>query len=364
MTTIDRYIVRNFLSAYVLLLAVFVGMYIFGDLLFNIDEFTENPALSAQEVLGNMFDYYSHNLPLYYQQLGGVMMCIAAGFTFAMMLRNNELVALVAAGVPLQRLAVPILVASAGLVTLWVANGELLVPAFAQKIVRQHDDLGDTRTVEVQCVRDNRNAILSATELYSTRGEMRQVYIIEPNDDGLLSYLIQADAAQYDFQRQTWVLDRGRRLLLDPAFAHEELGEGMRWESLAEFDFTLSPEQILLRQSSQWADLMSLRQMNALLETQDLPNLPAVAKARDIRFFQPLLAWILMLLSVPFFLTCAPGNVLVAGGKALLLAGGCFAFTFFAHSIPTGSDMMLLMTSLPVLVFGPVAVLHIFNVRT
>lgn len=364
MTTIDRYVTRTFLSSYLVLLLVGVGLYVFCDVLANLDEFTENRALSAGEVLRNMADYYGHNLPLYYQQLGGVMMTIAASFTFAMMLRNNELTTLVAAGMPLQRLAMPVLVCSVVLVALWMANGELIVPRFADKIVRHHDDLNDTRQVDVRCVRDDHNAILVAQELHAQQGWMKGVYIVEPDSDGVPHRLIRADAAVYDRERETWRLDVGRRQVLTGAFVDGQLGSAIPWASIDEYAFALSPEQILLRQSSEWADLMSIRQMNTLLQSRNLPNLAAVAKSRDIRFTQPLLTWIMMLLAVPFFLTREPANVLVAGGKALVLTALCFGFVFIAHSMPTDAYSARLAAAMPVLVFGPVAVLHLANVKT
>lgn len=364
MTTIDRYVLRTFVSSYLLLLVVGVGLYVLGDVLFNFDEFTENRALSARDIGLNMVDFYGHNLPLYYQQLGGVVMALAASFTFGMMMRNNELTALVAAGVPLQRLAVPVLACAALLVGLRVANAELVLPTLAPKIARRHDDLGDTRRVEVHCVRDDRNAILSAAELRVRHGVALEVYLVEPDAQGEPLNLIRADAAIYDPSRRTWRLVQGSRLTMAAAFAGGGLGEAIHGEPLAEFAFTLAPEQVLLRQSAQWATLMSIRQMNQLLASENLPNLPAIAKARDSRFTQPLLTFILLMLATPFFLTCAPGSVLVAGGKALLLSGSCFAFAFIADSLPSTGALALLSTVLPVLIFGPVAVLHIANVRT
>ena len=364
MTTIDRYVTRTFIGSYALLLVVGIGLYVFGDVLFNLDEFTENRDLSAREVLVNMVDYYGHNLPLYYQQLGGVTLCIAASFTFGMMLKNNELTVLVAAGVPLQRLAVPVLLTSAVLVAAWAANSELVVPGFAHKIARRHDDLGDTRRVAVQCVRDDNNAILIASELRAQRGWMRDVYVIEPDAQGNPAFLIRADTAQYNDRSATWLLERGTRLTMAPAFADHDLGDTIVREPVEEYAFTLSPEQILLRQSSQWAELMSIRQMNLLLQSHNLPNLPSVARNRDTRFTQPLLTFIMLLLAIPFFLTREPANVLVAGGKALLLTGLCFACAFVAQSIPMGVGTALLAAALPVLIFGPVAVLHVANMRT
>ncbi len=364
MSTIDRYIVGTFLRSYLILLALFIGLYIFADLLANLDEFTEDPELSTVQVLVNMVDYYGYNLPLYYHQLGGILMTFAGAFTFAILLWNNEMTALVAAGTPLQRLAVPTLVCSVFLVAAWMFNSEVVVPRYADKIARHHDDLAETRTVDVRCVRDDRNAVLTAQRLYARQGRLEGVYIIEPDAEGNPRHLIRADGARYDRDRHTWILARGVRQQMAPAFGEEALGPSIRWEPLDEYRFGLNPDQILLRQSSEWAGLLSIRQMSALLESENLPNRPAVARMRDIRFTQPLLAWILLLLAVPFFLTREPANVLVAGGKALLLTGGCFAFAFMSHSMTTDPAVTRLAVWLPVLVFGPVAVVHLANVKT
>jgi lipopolysaccharide export LptBFGC system permease protein LptF len=363
-STIDRYLVRTFAGSYAMLLIIGLALCIFIDVLFNVDEFTKDRALSAATVLLKMLDYYGYNLPLYYQQLGMVLLTIAAGFTFAMMMKNNELTPLIVAGVPLQRLAWPVLGCSVVLVGAWLVNSELIVPRLAHKIARQHEDMLETRPVGVQCVRDDHNAILVAHELNVHAGVLRGVYIIEPDENGTPQQLIQADSATYDPQARTWRLDRGARLQVAEAFGSGELGRAIRRVSLAQYPFTLSPEQIRLRQSSQWADLMSVSQMRALLQTRNLPNLAAVARSLDARVTQVPLAWILMLLAIPFFLTREPGNVLVAGGKALLLTGLCFGLVFVTHSVSADGWAERLLMALPVLAFGPLAVVLFANVKT
>jgi lipopolysaccharide export LptBFGC system permease protein LptF len=362
MRTIDRYIASTFASSYLIVLLVFVGLYIFADLVANLDEFTGDRSLGAGQMLLNIADYYGHNLPLYYQQLGGIAIALAASFTFAMMMKNNELIAIAASGVPLRRLAAPVLGCSVVLVVAWMANGELLVPRFAQKIARERGEVGRAGTAEIKCVRDDNNAILVARELDARDGRLHNLYIVEPVGEDGRRHVIAADAARYDRRRGVWRLDRGRIQVLE-ADRESGLGTTMRWAPLAEYRFTLSPQEIRLRQSSQWAELTNVAQMNELLHTQHLPNLPAVEKARDVRFTQPLMAWIFTLLAVPFFLTREPGDVVVAGGKALLLSGLCFVFTFLMHNMSAG-DYTNLAIWAPVLLFGPIGVVHLANAKT
>jgi lipopolysaccharide export LptBFGC system permease protein LptF len=286
-----------------------------------------------------------------------------------MMLRNNETTALVASGMPLQRLLAPLLVCSIGLIALWIANRELLVPAWAHQIARSHGQMMGRETGGVYCARDNNNAVLTALQLYPKAGRLENVYIIEPaaaepNQPGLPSHLIQADAASFDEARKTWRLTRGRRLVAAPHAAPGELGPPIRDEPVDEYPFGLSPRELALRQKSEWADLLSLRQMNDLLESGRLPNRPAIEMSRHVRLTYPLNQLTLLMLVVCYFLSREPRNVLAAGGRALLLGGAFFLMTFLVTSFVKDESRAALAAWSPILLFGPIAVLKIANVKT
>jgi lipopolysaccharide export system permease protein len=364
MKTMDRYIARAFIGNYVLLLLIGVSVYIFADVLVNLDDFTQNPALSPTDVLLSMVDYYGSNLPLYYQQLGGVMLAIAAGFTFAVMLKSNEFIPLVASGVPLQRLAWPVLRGGFLLLLPWIANSELLVPAVAHRIVRQHGDSGAERAVAVPCVRDDRNAILVARELHVRYGLLRGVCIVAPDEQGAPRHLIRADSATYDPARHTWTLDRGAIQELSAATESEELGRFLRWRPLAEYDLQLAPEEIRLRAAAEWAELMSFAQLSKLLNVAHLPNRATVLQTRDIRITQPFLAFVLLLLAIPPLLTREPINVLAGGGRSLVLTAACFIVVFLSHSLSGDANFARYAIAAPVLIFGPLAVVRFANVHT
>lgn len=364
MSTIDRYIARAFLSGYAILMLVGVGLYVLTDLLLNADEFTEDATLPLLEVLRLMGDYYVCNLPLYYSQLGGPLMAIAAAFTIGLMLRNNELTALVAAGLPLQRLAVPIVACSVLLVGVWMANRELLLPKLAHKIARKHDDIVGQRTRGVSCARDRNNAILIANDFKPRQARLENVFIVEPDRENLPENLVLADAATYDAQRGVWELERGYRINMSKPRGDGGLGPPMEREYIDQCAFGLTPEELVLRRDSQWADLLSLRQLNALLQSHNLANRPSIDMSRHIRLTQPLLQWILLLLALPFFLVREPTNVLAAGGKALLVTGAFFLVAFIAQSVVKEEAYAALIAWIPILLFGPLAVLLLANVRT
>ncbi len=364
MSIIDRYVARTFLSGYVILMLVGIGLYTLTDLLVNIDEFTEDDTLPLVQVLRLMADYYLCNLPLYYSQLGGPLMAIAAAFTLGMMLRNNELTTLVAAGMPLQRLAVPLVACSVLLVGVWMANRELLLPRLAHKIARKHDDVIAQRTSGVHCTRDNNNAILTAVSFQPREKRLERVFIIEPDAEGRPRHLIEADYATYNYERKVWELERGTRRTMYEPLAGEGLGPPIEPQYVDEYPFTLTPEELVLRRNSQWADLLSLKELNALLQGRNLANRPSVNMSRHIRLTQPLLQWVLLLLALPFFLVREPANVMAAGGRALLLTGAFFLVAFVAHGIVKEEAYAGLIAWIPILVFGPLAAVQLANVKT
>lgn len=364
MTVLDRYVARLFLSAYALLLAAGFAMYVFADVLVNFDEFTEDHSKSTLEVLAMMADFYGYNLPMYFAQLGGPMMAIAASFTFALMLKHNEMTALVSAGMPLQRLLVPVLVCSMPLMALWLANNEILIPRYAERIARSHDDVSGMRASSVKLARDTRGAFIQAANFFPLQGQMNHVIIVEPDATGLPAALITADEAQWDAAQRTWRLTLGRRLPLMLESRAGELGGAIQVETVDQFPFGLAPEAIVLEQSAQLGDLMSTAQMNAVIAAGNSPRLPTIQKNRDIRFTRPLLVWILMLLAIPHFLTCAPANVIIAAGRSILYCGACFLLTFICHAIAPDSEWGRYATVVPIVVFGPVALYLVANART
>ncbi len=151
--TLDRYLLRSFLTSYVLALFVLVSLYVVLDLFLNLDEFTEagKPVLEA---VRNIVSYYGYNIPLYFSQLSGVIVLFAACITLWRMQRQNEMVAVLASGTSLYRLAMPLVLAGFVMNALLVLDQEVLIPRVAPMLARARDDVEGVRPYEVWFVRD------------------------------------------------------------------------------------------------------------------------------------------------------------------------------------------------------------------
>src|SRR3954451_22093892 len=135
MKILDRYVLISFLKNYLISFMVLVGLYIVLDLVFNFDELIEvqthgaggGGGASFLAVLYVIWDYYFYQVFLIYAQLSGVIAVVAASFTLVRMSRFNELTATLAAGMPLLRIATPIIIASLVLNVLLLADQEAVI---------------------------------------------------------------------------------------------------------------------------------------------------------------------------------------------------------------------------------------------
>ncbi len=143
MRILDRQRYWSFLKAYVICYVSLVGLYIVIDAFSNLDEFTKR-AEGIVEISQVMGRFYLIRQSLMFDQLSGVIGMMAAIFTVTWMQRNNEQLAVLAAGVSTHRAIVPVLVASVLVSFISVANQEFIMPRFAEELAKSHDDDGQT----------------------------------------------------------------------------------------------------------------------------------------------------------------------------------------------------------------------------
>jgi len=141
MKTLDRYIVRTFLSNAIIFLVVMLTLRIVLDLFTNVDEFTEQSG-SFFAIVGDIWAYYTVHSFAYFIELGGLIIVASAGFSLARMNHTNELTAMLASGMSLHRVVLPIIICSMLMGGLIILDQELVIPRVAHLLIRKHDDSG------------------------------------------------------------------------------------------------------------------------------------------------------------------------------------------------------------------------------
>lgn len=393
MKQIDRTILAAFLKNYAVSLFVLVGLYVMMDAFFNFDEFTSDTgeAGSMTEMLARVGTYYGAQALFVYGQLAGVIPVVAAAFTLMRMSRFNELTALLAAGVPLLRVAMPVVIASLVIgIGVQAVNQELIIPRLAGWLTLERDDAvtGAKSSFEVRAMPVGDSGVFDAARFTPAGPDAPDgdgataelVTVIERPGTVGEATLLTADRATYSAVTNAWVLTGGRRVT---GLAAREGTAGVappRVEPAERWVAPLTPGDINLFRAADLSvgaggsffDLLSTRQLNELLNRPGRAASADLLRAKHTRLASHVMNLVLMLLAVPAVLTREPGQLRKATGRTLALVGGAMGTVFFCQMIardpPTSADWAArwpaLMAWLPVFVFGPLSVYLLDRMET
>jgi lipopolysaccharide export LptBFGC system permease protein LptF len=206
---LDRYVVRNFLATALLALVVLLSMRVVADLFVNIDDFTKTADKSALDIVADMWTYYSLHVLTYFRELGGVIIVASAAFTLARMNRSNELTAILASGVSLRRVLLPVVICAVGMNVLVVLDTEQAIPALKTELAVQRGDVRGAEPFQVRLFNDGQNNCWFSPAFRPKEKELEKPLVVLRNED--LSYAghISAPKAQYDGRSGSWVFLSG-----------------------------------------------------------------------------------------------------------------------------------------------------------
>ena len=369
MNLIDRHIIVRYLSNFVLLLGLLFVFAISIDVVIQFDKFSDAahemaeregrwyPAMLAFAVL----DFHGPRIFQFFAFMTGLVGVGAAGFTLVQMYRTRELVAIMAAGVPLHRVVAAILVAQFGLVVLQLLDQEFVLPRLASRLVRDHKSILEPgmESFEVALMRDGGGSLMYAASLDPRSKRAESILILERDETGTTSGRISADAAIWDEEREGWVLEGGRQM---GAISDENLQADR-----VDIDFwstDLSPRMLLARRSLNFAQMLALSQLRDLQE-QGRTGDDRIERTIFARFAGALVNILVPAIVLPFFLLRSPSSgMLLQSLRAALVAiplliGSIAAMTVALPGLPPGVGAFL-----PVALLLPVAVARLAYLKT
>jgi lipopolysaccharide export system permease protein len=366
-SVLDRYVLRSLLFNYLIALGSMLCLYVVLDMFVNMDEFTEQ-GYPLTTVVANIASYYWPNLFLYFAQLSGAITLFACAATVARMRKLNEMTAVLASGVSLYRVALPVLVFGVATTALLILDTECFIPSVAHMLARDHDDADGRRAYEVLFIRDRGGRLLSAQRFLPSRRDLENLLVLTRDPDGTIRETLEADRAIWEppdalRPEGRWRLERSRLTTrvrdtgtpLEPR-SNTQVTYPRYYES------DLSPEAIQLRQSEGWIGFLSLMEL-AELQERGGRNLATIIQTKHTRLTAPIINFVLLLLGLPFFLDRSPGNVLSDAGKCMIACGLCYVVSLIAQSLQTGSTSAF-SAWFPIFVFGTLGVVLFDRIRT
>jgi lipopolysaccharide export system permease protein len=104
MSILDRYLIKEIIKYFAIVLVAGTGIYLIVDFFENVDKFLE-----AGVTIGRMFQYLQLKIPLVFAQITPVGILLAVLITFGLMNKNNEIIALKSGGMSIYYFIRPIL---------------------------------------------------------------------------------------------------------------------------------------------------------------------------------------------------------------------------------------------------------------
>lgn len=375
MLLIDRYIAQRFLANFIILFTLLFVFAVSIDLIMSLDEFIDVANQSVDEnagfisrsirVVDIIVNFHGPRLFQFYAYMIGLLSVGAMGFTFAQMHRNRELVAVLASGVRLQRVAVPVLVVALGFNLLQLFNQEVMLPRLAPLLIRETRDIGRSgvEAFEVRLTVDGRGSLIQAPSFDPKTATLTSPTILERDDAGRTIRRITADSAVWADAENAWRFTNGRVIVPQAGPARESTSL-LAGRPIELYSTDVDPSVLTMRRYRQFATMMSLKQIRQALRSPGVVDSDALVRFGFARFTTMLINMLVLAMTMPFFLLREPANllrqsVLCAAMALPAMMGALLGFAASFPGIPPSVSVFL-----PVLVLIPVAMFMASLIKT
>jgi lipopolysaccharide export system permease protein len=366
MKLLDKYVAKNFLVGYGIAFSVLMGLRIIIDLFVNLDEFAEHTELGFFAVAGNILSFYALQSTLYFRDFSGMITVVAAVFSLGKMVKSNELVAVMASGVSLKRVIVPIVILALVLTCALIIDQELIIPPLSSKLVRSHDAIPGEETYDVDFISDANGALICAqgfgvknSTIYNPTILLRRRI---PNSlRWTVTARISADRAVYNTKSGYWDLINGRYTEKESAKAPEPIDF---------FESDLTPEDMPIRHRAKYKTLLSSRQLSILAaHGTKVKDLAQLYSQKHFRITDPIINLVMLMISLPILVCRDPKSMKSAIMISFGATTACFISTFVCKMLATEmvfGDRVIpeFWAWLPVFVFLPIAFIELDSMKT
>ncbi len=362
---IDRLMIVGYFKSYAICLISLLTLYVVVDMFTNLDDFVHHGSPGLKAVVIRIGSWYGYRIPQLFDRLCEAIVLLAAMFTVAMMQRNNEQVPLLSAGVSTQRIVAPVLCCAFVMLTLTIANQELVIPRISDNLTRgRNDPDGEMESIPRSGFEANQIHIEGTKAVRKTL-TVKGFRVMIPESVGGNMLHITAEEAQFkftpgDLPRGRWELTgcTPRNLAAIPGIL--EIRDDSRY-----FLYTKVIDFDALVRDPKWFNLASTRRLYQELQRPESTRLASIAVMFHGRLTRPLLGMVLVLMGLSVILLDQTRNVIISAGFCLVLCGGFFAVVYACKML--GDNEILspaLAAWLPVVGFGPFSLVLFDAVQT
>lgn len=354
MRLLDRYVALTFLKTFLATLLVFAVSGVALDFFSRLSYFG-----AADRVAGTFAEEYSRGkliflfylayLPYLLKQVLPFVSVASALITVHGMMRHNEVMPVLSAGVSARRLFFPLLACGVLVSGLHFGFNEYLLPSISREhIALKRFFSGDRKTglQRLAHLRDGKGTVTRAGSYSFADQSLRDVTIQRPwKPEGF--ELCTAD--RLDPDGDAWVATAGATILPTGILAEEQaVPPGTR------IDFGVSPDEVEALASKQGTAEISLRQLGRLVDKFPYRRHLRVSFHKQIT--RPLTSFVLLLVAIAFLLGRSRARI-VGLVTALALCAGYYFLDIFFSSLGDRGDLTPVVAA-----YAPLALL--FSIGT
>jgi LPS export ABC transporter permease LptG len=316
MKLLDRYIIRNFLQAYIYCIAGFLSIWLIHDIQDNISTFLDGNMGAAR-----VAEYYATQIPQILINLLPVALLLALLFSLGRMSRANEIVSMLTAGVSIPRVLLPLIVIGLITVSASTALNYSIAPHadLQRKRILASPKARKETQIEGQIFRNRTDARTWFIQRFRQgHNSFNNVQILQQDgrDNIVTSYF--ASRALYRPESKTWLLDSVKVVNYDEAgnITKEEILPSLIIDYWGETPFRLSSANVR-------ADYLSVPELREYLHfNSDFPEV-LLAPFRTHLHYRIALPWfclVVVFIAAPLGIGFSRRGVLSSVAAAIILA--------------------------------------------
>lgn len=317
---LDRYLLKNFLFAYLMVVMVIVTLFIVVDIPVRIKKFkkaacgrsvavgakvchscgTRVPEGSRRCPKAGMSElaisHYSSQIPILYYQMSPFLTALAGILVIFQLQRRNELIPMQSAGLSPYRIVLPLAIAALLLGALVWSVQEMLIPRL-NKIVQKAGLIGMNRDQKPDPIPDNQGGVLFVG-VYDTLEQRMDDVLYQQLDEQYRELLeVKAEYGLWSKSLGRWVLYNG--VMRSPGAAGKVSMASFSVDKPYVLETQIFPRDIV--EAAMSVDSLSSQELQE--QQQRLPHdHQRMAVILESRLAYPFAGFILLLLGLPFFL--------------------------------------------------------------
>jgi lipopolysaccharide export system permease protein len=318
---LDIYVIRKFLSTFLLAIALILSIAVIFDLSEKIDDFIE----SGAKLNAILFDYYLNFIPYFAVLFSSLFTFIAVIYFTSRLAYNTEIVAILNSGMSFRRFLVPYMISATLIASVSFYLSDQVIPN-ANKVKLDFEEQYVKKTPISFKTKDFHRQIEPGIYVYlhsySNVSKVGYQFTIEKFEDGELVSKMFADQITWDTTSNKW---RARRYYIrDIDGLNETIVEGKQIDTT----LAMHPDDFKMRLTI--VETMSLKELDEFIKKQKMQgetNITSYLIERQNRLAFPFSTFILTLIGV------AVSSRKMRGGIGLQIAiGVVISFTYILFS--------------------------------